>query len=229
MLLSAGSKLTAGQKHWREARRDSAQIAPDPSLTTDAIVHVYAARAWGWRGIFGVHTWIAVKPAGADHYRRYEVIGWGSGNDRSVVRIHRNLPPDGFWFGSLPVLLTKLRGPAASAAIKAIDQAAKDYPFATRYTVWPGPNSNTFTAYIGRQVPALRLDLPPTAIGKDFNGRRWLTLAPSGSGWQFSLYGLFGVLLAAEEGLEVNILGFAVGIDLNPPALRLPGVGRLGL
>jgi hypothetical protein len=127
------------------------------------------------------------------------------------------------------VLLTKLRGPAASAAIKAIDQAAKDYTFATRYTVWPGPNSNTFTAYIGRQVPALRLDLPPTAIGKDFNGRRWLTLAPSGSGWQFSLYGLFGVLLAAEEGLEVNILGFAVGIDLNPPALRLPGVGRLGL
>ena len=33
----------------------------------------------------------------------------------------------------------------------------------------------------------------------------------SGSGFQLSLYGLFGILLAAREGLEVNLLGLSLG------------------
>jgi hypothetical protein len=228
LLASTGQRLWAGQSHWYEARRDSAQIAPDPAQTPEAVVQVYAARAYGWRGIFGVHTWMAVKPAGYDHYRRLEVIGWGAGNGRSVVRVHRNSPPDGFWFGNHPELLADIRGPAASAAIPQIKQAAENYPFWNRYTVWPGPNSNTFIAHIGRHVPALGLDLPPTAIGKDYTGTDWLSPAPSGQGVQLSAFGLAGILLAIEEGFEVNLLGVSVGIDVNPPALRLPGLGRLG-
>ncbi|GGY08262.1 hypothetical protein GCM10007160_39610 [Litchfieldella qijiaojingensis] len=38
-----------------------------------------------------------------------------------------------------------------------------------------------------------------------------------------------GVLLAAEEGLEVNVLGLSLGIDLIRPALKLPGIGRVGM
>jgi hypothetical protein len=37
--------------------------------------------------------------------------------------------------------------------------------------------------------------------------------APSRSGFQVSLYGLFGILLAAREGLEVNLLGLSFGVD----------------
>jgi hypothetical protein len=44
-----------------------------------------------------------------------------------------------------------------------------------------------------------------------------------------SLYGLAGILLAAEEGLEVNVLGLNVGLDAAVPALKLPTIGRLGL
>ena len=36
-------------------------------------------------------------------------------------------------------------------------------------------------------------------------------------------------LLAAEEGLEVNVLGLNVGLDAAVPALKLPAIGRLGL
>ena len=53
--------------------------------------------------------------------------------------------------------------------------------------------------------------------------------APSGSGIQFSLFGLAGVLLAADEGFELNILGLNIGIDAAVPALKLPAIGRLGL
>jgi hypothetical protein len=54
-------------------------------------------------------------------------------------------------------------------------------------------------------------------------------LAPSGSGFQVSLYGLAGILLAAQDGLEVNVLGLNVVLDAAVPALKLPAIGRLGL
>ena len=36
-------------------------------------------------------------------------------------------------------------------------------------------------------------------------------------------------MLALEEGVEVNMLGLTLGIDLKNPALKLPGVGRIGM
>jgi hypothetical protein len=76
----------------------------------------------------------------------------------------------------------------------------------------------------------LRLDLPPTAIGKDFlPGGAVLATSPSGLGVQLSLLGLAGVLVGWEEGLEVNLLGLTFGLDLKEPALKLPGAGRLGV
>jgi hypothetical protein len=94
--------------------------------------------------------------------------------------------------------------------------------------IWPGPNSNTFVAFVARQVPELALDLPPTAIGKDYLGPSLVARAASGTGYQFSLFGLLGLTLAKEEGLEFNLLGLTFGIDAAEPALKLPMIGRLG-
>jgi Protein of unknown function (DUF3750) len=111
-----------------------------------------------------------------------------------------------------------------------IRAAVARYPYPDEYRGWPGPNSNTFTAYIAREVPQLGLDLPSNAIGKDFLPRgAMFATAPSGSGFQVSLYGLAGFLLAANEGLELNILGLNIGVDAAVPALKLPAIGRLGL
>jgi hypothetical protein len=103
------------------------------------------------------------------------------------------------------------------------------YPYADEYAVWPGPNSNTFVAHIGRQVPALRMRLPPTAIGKDYpiNGSM-LDRTPSGTGYQVSMLGILGIAMGRDEGLEINLLGLNFGIDISRPALKLPFVGRLG-
>lgn len=78
--------------NWRDARSDSTGQAPDPGLTREAVVQVYAARAFGWRGALGVHTWIALKPSGADHYLRIEVVGWGVRRGYSAVRVARGIP-----------------------------------------------------------------------------------------------------------------------------------------
>jgi hypothetical protein len=112
--------------------------------------------------------------------------------------------------------------------IARIDRAARDYPHAGEYSMWPGPNSNTFTAWVARAVPELAVDLPPTAIGKDYNGGRIVSPAPSGSGVQFSLFGLLGVTASRVEGFEINVLGLTFGLDPFSPALKLPLIGRLG-
>jgi Protein of unknown function (DUF3750) len=180
MLLATAGLLSA--QDWRTASREPVGLAPDPANTPEPVVQVYAARAVGWRGLFGVHTWIAVKPAGQG-YTVYEVIGWRLYSSDSAVVI-RNRPPDGRWFGAEPELLAESRGADVSAVIARIEKAARDYPWSGEYKLWPGPNSNTFTAWILRAVPELRVDLPPTAIGKDYSGDRVFTSAPSGNGVQ---------------------------------------------
>src|SRR6266436_4233404 len=157
--------------------------APDPATTPEAVVQVYGARTMGVKGIFGVHTWIAVKPANAMSWTVYEIIGWRLRWSDSALVI-RERQPDAPWFGSVPELYADKRGPGVEELIARIDKAARDYPYSNTYTLWPGPNSNTFTAWIARAVPELQVDLPATAIGKDFIGNAVLSSAPSGSGMQ---------------------------------------------
>lgn len=212
---------------WRGASSEAVGLAPDPATTPEAVVQVYGARAWGWRGYFGVHTWIAVKPPKAAAYTVYEVLGWQLRWSDSAVAI-RQRTADARWYGSAPQLFADKRGAEAEALIPRIDQAARSYPYAGEYSAWPGPNSNTFTAWVARMVPELEVHLPPTAIGKDYLRDRVFATAPSGSGLQFSLHGVLGVLASGVEGLELNILGLTFGIDPFSPAIKLPLVGRLG-
>lgn len=214
--------------NWWAARRDSSGQAPDPATTPEAVIQVYAARTVGWKGVLGVHSWIVVKPSGAGAYTRYEVIGWGVNRGMPAIRKNRTVA-DGYWFGAKPDLLVDLRGDGVDGLIERVEAAVAAYPYPDTYRTWPGPNSNTFTAHIGRAVPELRLDLPPTAVGKDYltNGVP-VAMTPSGTGVQLSLAGLLGVVVGWEEGIEVNVLGLTFGLDLNRPALKLPGIGRVG-
>ncbi len=231
LLLAVAAVVSWGRMSmadWRTASREPAGIAPDPATTNEAVVQVYGARAYSWRGTFGVHTWIAVKPTGAPAYKVYEVIGWRAYYDEPVLAISERAP-DARWFGNMPEIFADLRGQGVDDVIKSIDRVARSYPYVNEYSVWPGPNSNTFTAYVARNVPELRLDLPPTAIGKDFltNGSIFAK-APSGTGFQFSLFGLVGVLAGVEEGVEVNVFGLTFGVDPLDFGLKLPIVGRVG-
>ncbi len=226
-LLVAAVVGRVGAQDWRSASHEPIGLAPDPVSTPEAVVQVYGARTWGWRGAFGVHTWVAVKPENATAYTVYEVIGWRMRWGGSAVVVGQRAA-DARWFGSAPELYAEKRGTAAAALIPRIDAAARSYPYANEYSAWPGPNSNTFVAWIGRAVPELEVDLPPTAIGKDYLGSSIFSSAPSGSGVQVSLGGLLALTASGVEGLELNVLGLTFGISAWPPALKLPLLGRFG-
>jgi hypothetical protein len=156
---------------WRTASRESADIAPDPVQTREAVLHIYGADAWGWRGWFAIHTWIAAKRTGERAYTIYEVIGWRASRGVPVVRVAQDLP-DRYWFGARPRLLKEHQGPGVDAIIDAVESAVRDYPWQMEYKAFPGPNSNTFIAWVGRQVPELGLDLPFSAIGSGYAARK---------------------------------------------------------
>lgn len=213
------------QEGWWAARRDSAGLAPDARKNVGlAIVQVYAAPTWGWKGVVAVHPWIIYKRGGETSWNRYEVISWGGGNK---VRRNRN-EPDGYWYGSAPRLLVEHRGKEAAAMIPQIEAAIASYPWPDTYHAWPGPNSNTFIAHIGREVPALKLDMPANAVGKDYRSLlNPIGLPPSGRGVQISVLGVAGVTVGAQEGVEINLLGLNLGVGFAPLRLRLPFIGGL--
>jgi Protein of unknown function (DUF3750) len=224
----SGGGSAAMAADWRTASREPVGIAPDPAVVREAVVQVYAARAFGWRGHFAVHSWIAVKPSDAPAYTVYEVIGWRKYRGLPPLAVHQR-PADARWFGAVPKVLFDRRGEGVDAIIAKIDAAARAYPYADDYTMWPGPNSNTFTAYMLRRVPELACDLPPTAIGKDYLVDGVFARAPSGTGFQISLWGIVGVLVGDREGVEINLLGLVFGIDPDTLALKLPMIGRVPL
>ena len=154
-------------KDWRTASRKSAGIAPDPSVTNEAVLQVYGADAWGWRGWFAIHTWIAAKKTGATSYTVYDVVGWRNHHGQPVLRIAKDIP-DRYWYGEKPRILKERRGAGVDELIDRVDKAAHAYPWKTTYKAFPGPNSNTFTAWIAKQVPELELDLPYAAIGSGY-------------------------------------------------------------
>ncbi len=228
LLIPGISLMTADGRDWRTADRNSTGIAPFPEKNPEAIIQIYAARAFSWRGRVAVHTWIATKEQDADSYNVHQVIGWRSRRGLPVLASGPEIP-DRSWFGSHPDVLVDIRGERAEALIPEILAAVESYPFAGKYTMWPGPNSNTFTAHVGRQVPELGLVLPPTAIGKDYltNGGIIASM-PSGSGYQLSILGVLGLGVAREEGLEVNLLGLNFGIHPLKLHLKFPIIGVVG-
>ncbi|MEO8303311.1 MAG: DUF3750 domain-containing protein [Betaproteobacteria bacterium] len=233
-LLLAGPMLTLAfgpvsfKGDWRTATQHSTGQAPDPATHPEAIVQVYASRTFGWRGAFAVHTWLAAKPAGAARYQRIEVIGWNLRSGPTAVSISDLRAPDAEWYGATPSLIRDLRGSEADTVITKLPQAVASYAYPGTYNAWPGPNSNTFIAHLGREIPELRVNLPSIAIGKDYlPGGSIFARTPSGTGYQVSLRGILGIAAGGDEGFELNVLGLVTGLDLRRPALKLPGIGRV--
>src|SRR5215475_5809005 len=213
-------------RDWRTARWSSAGILPEAASDPQARIVVFAARTAGWRSIFAVHTWIVVKPVGADAYTRYEVTGFGR-----PLRINGR-PPDGYWMGDRPRIVADIRGLRAAAAIPKIEAAIMAYPYTEYgdYRMWPGPNSNTFVATVLRAAPELEIAMPPEAIGKDYRiDGALLGRSASGTGVEASLYGLIGIKVGMVEGIELNVLSLVAGLDALRPALKIPAFGRIDL
>jgi hypothetical protein len=220
-LYAAGS----GPRSWRDADWSSTGTLPPAGKFEPARLVVFTGTTGGWKGVFSVHSWIVFKRANAKEWTRYDVVGWGN-----PVRTN-GWPADGRWFGNMPAAIADVSGVEAEKLIPKVEAAIREYSYsrAGDYRIWPGPNSNSFTASVLRAVPELRVALPPNAVGRDFRDGFYAGPTDSGTGAELNLWGVADIKVGWVEGIEVNLLGLVTGLDLRYPGVKLPGFGRIGI
>jgi hypothetical protein len=209
-LYAAGS----GPRSWQDADWSSTGALPPAREFEAARLIVFTGTTGAWKGIFSVHSWVVFKRAGAKAWTRAN--GW---------------PADGRWYGNMPVAIADVSSAEAERLIPKVEATIEDYRFnkAGDYRIWPGPNSNSFTAAVLRAVPELGVTLPPNAVGRDFRAGFYAGRTDSGTGAELNLWGLADVKIGWVEGIEVNLLGLVAGLDLRHPGVKLPGFGRIGV
>ncbi len=98
-------------------------------------------------GFLAVHYWFVVyDDAGACH--RWEVWQSRNAGGTSFGHVHCDLksPEDGVGGGPSRIAM-QWHGGEAERIKRVLDGAAR-YPHAQKYRYWPGPNSNSFVAWV---------------------------------------------------------------------------------
>jgi hypothetical protein len=116
-----------------------------------------------------VHCWFAEFDSGTGRWHRWEVWQNAGTGPADFGHVREDLMSPTAGVGDGPSwALAEWTGPQAQS-LRAALNAPQDYPYQTRYSYWPGPNSNTYVAWILKKAK-VACDLPAGAIGKDFGG-----------------------------------------------------------
>lgn len=119
-------------------------------------------------GLIASHYWFVVFDG--DEIHRWEVWQTQNAGGRSIGHVHCDLKPPDAGVGGGPARLAAAWSGAEAARLKQVlERAASTYPFCHRYFYWPGPNSNTFAAWVLREA-GVGHALPPRAIGRGYRG-----------------------------------------------------------
>ena len=205
------------------------QRHPDSTLETEPVEAVVQLRCASIPRIhdIAIHCYFATWAPKEGRWHRWEVwqhAGHGS-HAWGHLRKDRAGPRSGVGHGSSWPLY-EWRGDTAQRLLAVIDEP-EDYPWRHEYEYWPGPNSNTYPAWVLRaaRVPG---DLHPMAIGKDYCGPMGFGVALSSTrtGLQIETP-LAGVKIGLADGVELHLLGGTFGIDLWAPAIKTI-FGRVG-
>jgi hypothetical protein len=117
-------------------------------------------------GAVAVHYWfVSIDDSGARH--RWEVWQTRNAGGRSIGHVHCDLKPPDEGVGGGPARLAAEWHGAEAAAIIAVLERSSGYPHCERYRYWPGPNSNTFVAWVLREA-GIRQPLVWKAFGKRY-------------------------------------------------------------
>jgi len=175
--------------------------------------------------VIAVHYWFVVFDTRENAWSRWEVWQDAGVSPTSWGHIQKNLQaPDAGVGGGKCRISAEWRGEKATRIIEVLHRPL-DYPYRNTYRAWPGPNSNTYPAWVLHKA-RVSADMDPRAIGKDYCGA-------IGGGASLTRSGLHldspvvGFTVGAEDGVEVHVLCLTFGVDLLRPAIKTP-FGRLG-
>jgi hypothetical protein len=101
-------------------------------------------------GAIAVHHWFVVFDDDGCH--RWEVWQTKNAGGFCVGHVHRDLkPPDEGVGGGPSRLAAEWLGETAEKIARVLNDVQR-YPYCERYRYWPGPNSNTYVAWVLREA-----------------------------------------------------------------------------
>ena len=226
-LYSPRTRASGSLEHSRKTiwMASSAGILQKSPPKNEAQIFVFTARTGGLKGALATHSWLVLKPLGSNSYDRYDVVGWGSPVRKNAY------DADGHWYSNKPVITYQVVGKKAQELLPQLENANANYPWRKHgdYTLWPGPNSNTFVANVLQQVPKLAAFTPSTAVGRDFPADgKWIRRRKDGAVFA-TLGGYFGFVFGGGIGLEVNFLGLVAGANPSAGEVKIPTFGAISL
>jgi hypothetical protein len=103
-------------------------------------------------GFAAVHYWFVVIDPSCKRPQRWEVWQTANAGGISTGHVHCDLkaPEDGVG-GGPSRLIDEWRGAHAEALVSVLREPRR-YPHHGRYVLWPGPNSNTYVAWVLKQA-----------------------------------------------------------------------------
>jgi hypothetical protein len=103
-----------------------------------------------WIGVIAWHYWFVVSDDTGRH--RWEVWQTKNAGGWCIGHVHRDLkhPDDGV--GGAPSRLVREWDGEDAARILGVLETVENYPHCQKYRYWPGPNSNTFVAWVLREA-----------------------------------------------------------------------------
>lgn len=136
----------------------------------DCVVQLRYASLPRGLGLVADHYWFVVTEEGSGACHRWEVWQTPDTGGVSIGHVHCDLKePDAHVGGGPTRIAAVWHGPEARA-LRAVLERPAEYPHCHRYHYWPGPNSNTFAAWVLKKA-GIDYVLPWRAIGAGF--RDW--------------------------------------------------------
>jgi hypothetical protein len=119
-------------------------------------------------GLVSVHCWFTVTDPASRRCDRWEIWQRPDAGGVAIGHLHCNLKAPEAGVGGGPTrLLAEWQGPEAFRIKETLEKAEGQYPWCRRYLPWPGPNSNTFAAWVLRRA-GIDYRLPWKAIGRNY-------------------------------------------------------------
>lgn len=193
------------------------------------------------------HAYIVIREN--KKWKKFHVKGPGSqrwNSERTKRYRSSGFRKEAGYLNSSSPVLGIVTGKKATEAIKEIYGAIKDYRKGdpeketkygkkstmekhskNAYFPWPGPNSNSFVDYIGRNVAHLAFELSPQAVGKDYSPYIHVGRTTTKTGIELETP-VLGFQIGFNEGVELHLLQLTFGVSIFPPALKIPFIGRFG-
>lgn len=194
---------------------------PPPQLT----VELRSATIPGALEPIGCHCWYVTHDSRTGERHRWEVRHEQGMGGQSWGYVHRDSRKPDDDIGGGPYRIERVWTGEEARRLVAALQRSPEYPHRDEYRYWPGPNSNTYAAWVLKES-GVQGELPPTAVGKDYTPLASAGVTPSGTGVQLDTAPA-GLKIGAREGVEAHVLGLTFGVQVWPPAIELP-FGRIG-